>query len=310
MDTPFFSIIIPTYNRATFLPDTINSVLNQTFQNFELIIIDDASTDNTKEIVTSFNDSKITYYRNENNIERGASRNKGIELAKGKYICFLDSDDHYCANHLQTLFEAVQQNTTPALYFTNSYLLEERHEPVEKIVPDLLNGDVLKYLLTYTPNPARVCIEKSILNECKFDASIPGLEDIDLWLRIAVKYPVKHIPKYTNIYQIHPNSYTLGDVKRYEKELRNFKYIFAKPELKNKLPYNEKKYLFSRCHYFQAIQYFNKKHKLKSLIHSLKAFILFPRGYNVNANKTLSVIILYSFPFMEFIIKKIKKLNK
>ena len=94
-----FSIIIPTYNRASLIKETINSVLLQDYPNFEIIIVDDGSTDDTENIVKSIEDSRINYHK-KTNAERGAARNFGIKLAKGEYITFLDSDDILYVNHL------------------------------------------------------------------------------------------------------------------------------------------------------------------------------------------------------------------
>ena len=102
-NTVFFSIIIPTYNRAHVLAKAIESVINQRYTNWELIIIDDGSNDNTREVVQQFNDPRINYVYQENT-ERSQARNNGIKLAKGLYICFLDSDDEYCDNHLVAFY--------------------------------------------------------------------------------------------------------------------------------------------------------------------------------------------------------------
>ena len=99
INMPFFSIIIPTYNRAHVIMRPIDSVLRQTFEDWELIIVDDGSTDDTKSIIESYHDNRIRYVWQENQ-ERSAARNHGIALAKGEWICFLDSDDDYYPNHL------------------------------------------------------------------------------------------------------------------------------------------------------------------------------------------------------------------
>lgn len=111
---PFFSIIIPTYNRAHRLPKAIASILDQTFEDYELIIIDDASTDKTEELIKTYNDPRIHYIKNETNQERCNSRNTGIKAAKGEYICFLDSDDYHLPHHLETLAKAINENSLPA----------------------------------------------------------------------------------------------------------------------------------------------------------------------------------------------------
>ena len=101
MEAPFFSIIVPTYNRAQNIKGAIESVLLQTYTSWELIIIDDGSTDHTKEVISKFTDTRINYIYQKNQ-ERSCARNNGIKVAKGQYICFLDSDDFYLANHLQS----------------------------------------------------------------------------------------------------------------------------------------------------------------------------------------------------------------
>ena len=85
MTSPFFSVVIPTYNRATLITKAIDSVLLQSFPDWELIIVDDGSSDNTKEVISNYNDSRIQYHYKENN-ERSAARNRGIELCKGLYV--------------------------------------------------------------------------------------------------------------------------------------------------------------------------------------------------------------------------------
>jgi glycosyltransferase involved in cell wall biosynthesis len=97
---PKVSVIIITYNRADLLSRAINSVLFQDYQDFELLIIDDASTDNTSEIVRAFNDNRIKYYLNEKNLGIAKSRNKGISLAVGEYIAMLDSDDYWISRDI------------------------------------------------------------------------------------------------------------------------------------------------------------------------------------------------------------------
>lgn len=110
---PFFSIIIPTYNRAGFIAETLRSVLAQTFGAFEILVVDDGSTDNTGEVVGQFSDPRLQYFRKPN-AERGAARNYGIDRAKGEYLIFLDSDDRFHPQHLQTLHAALaKQNFRP-----------------------------------------------------------------------------------------------------------------------------------------------------------------------------------------------------
>src|SRR5438128_1726139 len=115
---PCFSVIIPTYNRAAFLPKTIQSVTAQAFTDWEIIIVDDGSTDDTKDVVEGIAESRLRYIFQQN-AERSAARNNGIRQAKGKYICFLDSDDQYLQTHLQSIYDFLKEKEFPvAMVFT------------------------------------------------------------------------------------------------------------------------------------------------------------------------------------------------
>ena len=130
MKTPLFSIIIPTYNRCDFIKIAIASVLSQTFDNFELIIIDDGSTDNTKKTVQQyFNRYQLPskaapvrktsiHYHYQKNKGPAAARNKGIGLAKGKYICFLDSDDRFRTQKLETVYQYINKYPEFSVFHT------------------------------------------------------------------------------------------------------------------------------------------------------------------------------------------------
>lgn len=99
--TPFVSIVIPTYNRARFLGRLVRSVLNQTYKNFEVIVADDASTDDTAEIIKTFKDDRIRYIRHESNAGAAAARNTGIKASRGEYVAFQDSDDEWLPEKLE-----------------------------------------------------------------------------------------------------------------------------------------------------------------------------------------------------------------
>ena len=121
---PFFSIIIPTYNRSNFISATVNSILQQTFYDFEIIIIDDGSIDNTEDVISKITDVRIKYFKQQN-LERGAARNNGFGKATGEYVIFFDSDDIMYPNNLTDLKNAIGLNpsirflTTKFNYFEN-----------------------------------------------------------------------------------------------------------------------------------------------------------------------------------------------
>ncbi len=101
-NTPFFSVIVPVYNRESFIVSCINSILDQDFDNYEIICVDDGSTDNSISFLNAFQDKRIRIIQHDKNLGRCIARNTGIKEAKGKWLCFLDSDDTYYPNHLSS----------------------------------------------------------------------------------------------------------------------------------------------------------------------------------------------------------------
>ncbi len=292
---PFFSIIIPTYNRAAFIAKAIQSVLEQIFSDFELIVIDDASADNTKEIVNTFEDSRIVYVKNPENLERCKSRNKGIQISKGKYICFLDSDDYHLPNHLSLLHSEIQKQKEPqAIFFTNAWD-ESNGEKTERVCPPLEEYNLFHYIVTYTFNPQRMCVHSAVAKETLFDPEVYICEDLDFAARIALKYPVIQIKERTTVYVHHAESFTCGDSEKAIKEYDNYTRIFNKPELKAKIPKLSKRRILSMNH-FHLAHYFRAKGKRAKMYKSiLKSFFLFPKGYNGKTNKIILVMALKSF---------------
>jgi len=135
---PFFSIVIPTYNRAEIIGKTIQSVIDQQYIDWELIIIDDGGTDDTKKVVEQFNDLRIKYFWKKNE-ERGVARNFGTQKAKGQYVFFLDSDDLIYPNHLQHAFEKLNTLDLPE-FFHSRY---EEVFPNKTVQVEKLNQDII-----------------------------------------------------------------------------------------------------------------------------------------------------------------------
>lgn len=116
METPvLFSLVIPTYNRASFISKTVDSFIAQTYANFELIIVDDGSKDNTDEVIKSITDPRVSYHKKANE-ERGAARNYGLAIAKGEYVNFFDSDDLAYPNHLETAKQTIDKFSQPEIF--------------------------------------------------------------------------------------------------------------------------------------------------------------------------------------------------
>ena len=185
-DTDLISVIIPTYNRAHLIKRSIDSVLNQTYKNLELIIVDDGSTDNTKEIIDSIKDERIVYVKQENQ-GASAARNKGIDLAKGKYIAFQDSDDVWHSDKLEKQINALKQNNADVVFckmfvFGN---LKKRVFPKH-----FKNGFLKKDELPFGISTQNIFGKTDIFKNNFFDTIMQPIEDFELTLRIQQIYSI------------------------------------------------------------------------------------------------------------------------
>ncbi len=203
-----FSIIIPTYNRADLLKEAIDSVLKQTYENWELIIVDDGSIDHTKEVVISYQDARI-HYHYQLNKERSAARNKGVDLSKGDYICFLDDDDIYDKEYLQEFNNGhidypdnilrtgfIAWSKTSRSKAVN-YQLDQHFNPVRFAAYNMCG--------VWSLSIPRRCFEKH-----KFEEGFPHWQDTHLILRLLAVYEFKQMDTYNYLYRIHD---TMGSVK-------------------------------------------------------------------------------------------------
>ena len=132
---PFFSVIIPTYNRVHILSRSINSVIRQTYKNFELIIVDNGSTDNTQQWMDStYQDDRLIYHYQEGSGSPASPRNTGISLAKGQWVCLLDSDDRWDQSKLQCVFDVIQTSTNVDVICHNENVYYEIIDGIDKVL--------------------------------------------------------------------------------------------------------------------------------------------------------------------------------
>ncbi len=181
---PKYSIVLPTYNRARFLDAAIDSVLAQSVNDWELVIVDDGSTDNTREIALRYKDERIKYYYQEN-LERSAARNNGIKRASGAFIAFLDSDDIYLPNHLEEAEKLIQSTSEEALYVM-PYIMDDREDRRVCNLPKSKHA-LLKRLTWNNPiSILGVIVPKQLMLRYPFPEgrAFKVGEDLYVWLRI------------------------------------------------------------------------------------------------------------------------------
>ncbi|MCB0164572.1 MAG: glycosyltransferase family 2 protein [Anaerolineae bacterium] len=198
--TPVFSIIIPTYNRAHLLSRAVQSVLNQTFSDFELIIVDDASPDNTAEVVEAFYDNRIIYIRPEKNGGASASRNLGVRRARGEFISFLDDDDEYLPQFLAETYRVL--NDAPAdigfSWCSVRKVRDTSHGEIE--VKDIMAVSNDRGSSSQTNLQAGTGFGLTIRASCfstvgLFDETLSNMEDSDFLMRMSDSFGYKTIPE-------------------------------------------------------------------------------------------------------------------
>jgi glycosyltransferase involved in cell wall biosynthesis len=198
MDNPFFTVVIPTHNRSNLLTRALESVLDQTFDDFEIIIVDDHSTDDTCSVVKSFSDPRIQYMINYRSKGACGARNTGIFVAKGKWVAFLDDDDVWLPDKLKYQYELAQNaDETVGLICTDYAIYKEKQKrpkifknrPSGWVRDKLLYGGIIGCL-------SSTCVRSDILRAIEaFDELFPSKQDQDLWLRVAELATFTHVPK-------------------------------------------------------------------------------------------------------------------
>ena len=197
---PYFSIVIPVYNKAAFLKATLDSVLAQSFTDFELILVNDGSTDDSAKVIAGFKDDRIKYFEKENG---GAStaRNFGIAQATSRYITFLDADDYWYPDFLQEMFRLTNRFAYEKIFAAAIEIeMPEKVFPAQYSIAFGNDAQIVDYFDASTRTTA-ICtscavFEKSLFEEIgNFDTNIKSGQDTDLWIRMGLRYPVVFSPK-------------------------------------------------------------------------------------------------------------------
>ncbi len=194
---PAVTVVIPTFNRASIIGRAIRSVLSQTCREWELIVVDDASTDETEQVVKSFQDNRIKYIRHDRNRRVSAARNTGIRCAQGEYISFLDDDDEWLPQKLEKELE-VFRNSDPevGLVYTAKEILDEQGR-VLRIRPADRTGWVYEEMLcrNFIGTPSRFAVKKEVLDRLGgFDETFYNLEDYEVCLRVTKTSKIACVP--------------------------------------------------------------------------------------------------------------------
>lgn len=195
MSNPFFSIITPTYNRAKLLQKAIESVLGQEFSDWEMLIIDDASTDNTAELLKKFSDPRLKYHYQKHN-ERSVARNNGIALSRGEYICFLDDDDLLMPDFFKVFYECIRENGKDySIFLSDEFKKEIKGNQREIKVPTEINKNPVRTLWNMQISLRSMLIKRALLLNDQFHSEFNWGQDFHLAIRLALKHRIYALGK-------------------------------------------------------------------------------------------------------------------
>ncbi len=227
-----FSVIIPVYNSENYVAQTLQSVLSQTYSDFEIIIVDDGSTDKSIDICQQFQDARIKIIHQQNRGLAGA-RNTGIRHAQGEYLAFIDSDDLWLPEKLAKHMQHFKRSPEVGVSFSRSSFLDDQGKPLGIYQMPKLTEIMPEYLFCRNPisNGSSVVIRRAVLEAIKFSANLYGevedfyfddsfrqSEDIECWLRIALQttWKIAGIPEALTLYRVNMGGLSANILKQYE----------------------------------------------------------------------------------------------
>ncbi|MDF9801100.1 glycosyltransferase involved in cell wall biosynthesis [Catalinimonas alkaloidigena] len=213
---PLITVIMSVYNGLPYLRDAITSILHQSFSDFEFLIIDDASTDESVNVINSYNDSRIQLYQNQSNIGLTASLNKGLKLAKGKYIARMDADDISEHTRIEEQISLMEKHADIGLCGSWYQIIDGR-----VIKKPITHEEIMLGMLRRNPfGHSTIMIRASLLNKHKliYNENFTSSQDYDLWSRIVEHTKAYNIPKVLVKYRLHTNQVS---VKKEKEQLKN-----------------------------------------------------------------------------------------
>lgn len=221
---PKVSVIMPAYNAEKYIKEAMESILNQSFRDFEFIVLNDCSRDHTEAIIQSFPDSRIVYVKNDQNLGVAGTLNRGLALAKGEYIARMDADDISLQDRLEKQVQYLDAHPKVAVLGTNVELFDENgviSTGWSSTDPAQMKVDLLFSCGLAHPS---VMMRRNVIQELGgYDLAFEGLEDYQLWCRVAKHYDVTTLPDLLFRYRIHSAQVTKNPSEKYLNRLRALK---------------------------------------------------------------------------------------
>jgi glycosyltransferase involved in cell wall biosynthesis len=221
---PKISVIMPAYNAEKYIKDAIDSILSQTFQDFELIVLNDCSKDSTEQIILSYTDDRVVYLKNEVNMGVAATLNRGLAAAKGEYIARMDADDISLPERFAHQVAFLDANPKVAVLGTNVETFNENgplYTGWSATDPAQMKVDLL--FSCGLAHPSVMMRREAVQTLGGYDLAYEGMEDYDLWCRVAENYDVTTLEQVLFRYRVHGAQVTKNPSPKYMQRLRSLK---------------------------------------------------------------------------------------
>ncbi len=283
---PMISTIMPTYNRQNLIVEAIESALNQTWTNLELIVIDDGSTDNTKILLSKYNHDKRFIYIYQNNLGQSVARNRGLKEAKGDFIAFLDSDNVWLLDKLEKQVEVINKNQDCDIFYGDCISIDEDGIEISRINMPRYSGYITKHLI----KDNHVSMNTTLTKKKCFDV-LGGLsekvrvgDDYELWLRLSTQFKFKYTPEYFAKYRIMEEQISTDKARRFDSNESVLKEFFNTfPEAVSLREKNRGLSFFyvRRARYEISRHYY--RYAINNIVKSLTYDFLWPGPWRVTA---------------------------
>jgi glycosyltransferase involved in cell wall biosynthesis len=270
------SVILPTYNRAHTLKQAINSVTAQTYSEYELIIVDDGSSDGTQKLVEELHDPKCIFIRLENNSGQANARNEGIKVASGEYIAFIDSDDEWLPDKNEKQIEFLEKHNVDMVYSDVKAVLPNGESYIIKSPKStrktIISNDGFDYQGRNIFLQSCIIKASTLINFKLFDTDLRSLEDLDFFTRYLMVYNAKRFPEPVFIYHYDVSSSLSGNASKITgarlRMLEKYsKYVYGNPT-----------FISKQYEYISIINTINRKY-YQAIKYSLRGIITRPLHY-------------------------------
>jgi len=214
--TPLISVVIAAYNMARYLPAALDSVLRQTFPDFEVHVVDDGSTDDTQQILRAIADSRVQCHYQPNR-GQAAAKNAGIRASRGEFVAFLDADDAWMPHKLATQLPLFERSASVGVVYAPAIYVDASGQVIPPYSPLRFRGKVSGPLLieNFVTFPSTVVRRACFATAGVFDESLPMAIDYDLWLRMSVRYEFDYIEQPLMYYRVWPGQMSTRNYERY-----------------------------------------------------------------------------------------------